>query len=88
MALMSLTVSVSFARTPLAEVSAKAAELEALGWRELEDGRGDPWAASFQKDVPEEDNDPEAEVRAVMGYAWVDADEIRALLEAARSSHP
>jgi hypothetical protein len=85
MALMSVSVAVSFARTPLAEVSAKAAELEALGWHEVEDGRGDPWAATFRKNVPEQDNDPAAEVRAVMADAWVDADEMRALLEAARS---
>jgi hypothetical protein len=83
MGLVSFTVGVSFARTRLAEVSGKVAELEALGWREL--GRGDPWAASFRKSVPEEDGDPTAEVRAVMGDAWMDDGEMRALLEAARS---
>lgn len=49
-ALIPMTVGVSFARTPLHEVSAKVEEIEALGWREREDGRGDPWAASFVKD--------------------------------------
>lgn len=78
-ALMGFIVGVSFARTPVAEVSAKAAEIEALGWREID--RADPWSISFRKDVPEEDADPTAEVRAVMGDYWLDADETRALLD-------
>lgn len=75
---MSLTAAVSFARMPLAEVSAKVAEIEALGWVEV--GRGDPWAVSFRKEVPEEQADPEADLREVMGEYWMTADEIRALL--------
>jgi hypothetical protein len=82
-ALMSLTVGVSFARTPVAEVSAKAAELESLGWREV--GRGDPWAVSYNKDVPEEDADPYADVRAVMGDYWMTADEMRDLRASTKS---
>lgn len=78
MGLMGFTVGVSFARTPLEEISGKVAELAALGWREY--GRGDPWAATFQKDVPEELADPSAEVRQVMGDYWLDADAMRALL--------
>ncbi len=78
----SWVVAVSFARTPLEEISAKAAEIEALGWREREGGRGDPWAASFQKDLPEGEADPEVELRRVMGDYWLDADAFRELLSA------
>jgi hypothetical protein len=78
MALMSLTAGVSFVRTPVAKVTERAAAIEALGWREV--GRGDPWVVSFQKDVPEEDSDPSAELREAMGEFWVTADEIRELL--------
>jgi len=77
---MTLIAAVSFARTPLEEISAKVEQIKALGWREREDGRGDPWAASFTKDVPEGEPDPEAELRAVMGEYWLDADAIKALL--------
>ena len=77
---MGMVVGVSFARTPLAEITAKAHELEALGWTQVEDGRGDPWAASFRKDVPEDEPDKSAEIRRVMGDYWVDADAIAALL--------
>jgi hypothetical protein len=60
--------SVSFAKTPLPEVSAKAAEIAALGWEEREDGRGDPWAAAYRRDFPEDNGaDYEAELRDVMG---------------------
>jgi hypothetical protein len=78
--LKSFTVGVSFARTPLAEISAKVAELEALGWRERDDGRDEPWLAPFTKDVPEDRRDPAEEVRAVMGDYWLDAEAIRELL--------
>jgi hypothetical protein len=71
---------VSFARTPLEEVSSLARRIEALGWRESEDGRGDPWAVEFEKDVSEDERDPEAELREVMGDYWLDADAIKALL--------
>jgi hypothetical protein len=73
-------VGVSFARTPLADISAKVEAIKALGWREGEDGRGDPWAATFVKDMPDDDNDPAAELRAVMGDYWLDADAITGLL--------
>lgn len=44
-------------------------------------GRGDPWAVAYRKDFPEEaSDDPEAELRDVMGEYWVSADEIRVLL--------
>ena len=79
-----MVVGVSFARTPLAEITEKVIEIEALGWTQVEDGRGDPWAAAFRKDVPEGDADPAAEIRLVMGDYWLDADAIRALLLASK----
>jgi hypothetical protein len=51
-------VAVSFARTPLAEISAKANAIQELGWRE--DKRGDPWVVAYRKAFPE-GQDPEAE---------------------------
>lgn len=78
---MTLIAAVSFARTPLQELSAKVEQIKALGWREREDGRGDPWAASFAKDVSEDEaRNGEAELRAVMGDYWLDADAIKELL--------
>jgi hypothetical protein len=72
-------MAISLARVPLREISRKVEQLEALGWRE--DRRGDPWAASFVKDLPVgEDRAAEAEVRGAMGNYWVDAAETRALL--------
>ena len=81
MAVTTMIVGVSFARTPLEEVSGKVEELKALGWHERENGRGDPWAASFVKDLPEDRaGDAEAEICAVMGDYWLNAAAIRALL--------
>jgi hypothetical protein len=82
---MRLYAAVSFARTPLEEISAKVEQIKALGWREREDGRGDPWAVSFYKDVPEGEGDPEPELREVMGDYWLDADAIKALAGSPRS---
>jgi hypothetical protein len=78
---MPIHAAVSFARTPLEQISGKVAAIKALGWREREDVRGDPWAASFVKDFPEERaGDAERELREVMGDYWLDAAEIRSLL--------
>jgi hypothetical protein len=75
----SVRIPISLARVPLREISRKVAQLESLGWRE--DRRGDPWAASFVKDFPEDKvAGAEREVRRVMGHYWVDAAETRALL--------
>lgn len=75
----SVRIAISLARVPLREISRKVEQLEALGWRE--DRRGDPWAASFVKHVPEDGvSAAEAEVRRVMGDYWVDAAETQALL--------
>jgi hypothetical protein len=78
--LVPVTAVVSFARTPLDEIAAKVEVIKARGWQEREDGRGDPWVASFVKHFPEGTGDVEAELRDVMGDYWLDADAIRALL--------
>jgi hypothetical protein len=77
-----MLVGVSFARTPVAEISAKANAIQELGWRE--DKRGDPWVVAYRK-VISEGQDPEAEIRAVMGDYWLTADDIRDLLASADS---
>lgn len=66
----------SFAVTPLSEISAKVEEIAARGW-EYRD-RGDPWSAVFRKYLPESDKDPEAELREIMGDYWMSAEDIRA----------
>jgi hypothetical protein len=68
---------VSFAKTPLAEISGKAEEIQALGWQE--DGRGDPWAVEYRKSVPRGE-DAEAEIRTLMGDYYLTPDDIRELL--------
>jgi hypothetical protein len=77
-----MLVGVSFARTPITEISAKANAIQELGWRE--DKRGDPWVVAYRK-VISEGQDPEAEIRAVMGDYWLTADDIRDLLASADS---
>jgi hypothetical protein len=77
-----MLVGVSFARTPLAEISAKANAIQELGWRE--DKRRDPWVVAYRKAIPER-QDPEAEIRSVMSDYWLTADEIRDLLASADS---
>jgi hypothetical protein len=71
--------AVSFARTPLAEIGGKVREITALGW--VEEDRGDPWAVTFRKVVPEGEANPEAELHRVMGDYWLDAGSLRTLLD-------
>ena len=66
MADMTLYAGVSFATTHLEEISAKDAEIRAAGW-EPTGKRGDPWAATYEKQVPEDHPDPERELRLIMG---------------------
>jgi hypothetical protein len=69
---------VSFARTPLAEVSAKAQEIGALGWRETD--RADPWLVTYSKPFPEDEHQKaEDELRQVMGDYWLTAEDMGAL---------
>ena len=51
----SVRIPLSLARVPLHEISRKVEQLESLGWQE--DGRGDPWSASFVRklDLVQED---------------------------------
>jgi hypothetical protein len=77
-----MLVGVSFARTPVGEISAKANAIQELGWRE--DKRGDPWVVAYRKVIPEGQN-ADAEIRAVMGGYWLTADDIRDLLASADS---
>lgn len=77
-----MLVGVSFARTPVAEISAKANAIQELGWRE--DKRGDPWVVTYRKAIPE-GQDPDAAIRSVMGDYWLTADDIRDLLASADS---
>jgi len=42
MATMTMRVGVSFARTPLEQISTKVEEIKALGWEVREDSRGNP----------------------------------------------
>ena len=73
-------VGVSFAKTPVDEVSAKHGEILALGLAESD--RGDPWAVSYRKDIEDDQmRDPERELREVMGGYWVDAEGIRSPLD-------
>lgn len=66
---------VSFAETPLAEISSKAAELASRGWIFDEQRKGDPWlvlvSKHFSGSLPA---DCESEIRDVMGNYWVDLD--------------
>ena len=75
-------VGVSFARTPVAEISAKANAIQELGWRE--EKRGDPWVVTYRKAISE-GQDREVEIRVVMGDYWLTADDIRDLLASADS---
>ena len=74
---------VSFARTPLEELSAKVEQITAFGWHECE-GRGNPWVAKFAKDFARKEDASEAELRTVMGDYWVDTDRVRELSDPAR----
>ncbi len=78
MAVGTVYAAVSFWKTPLVEISAKAGAIEALGWREYQ--RGDPWTLMYGKDFDEDElDDAEAELRDVMGDLWLSSDEIRAM---------
>jgi len=65
---------VSFAETPLAEISTKAAELTSRGWVFDEQRKGDPWLVLLSKHFPTPPDDCETEIRDIMGNYWVDLD--------------
>jgi hypothetical protein len=58
------SASLSLALSLCEQLTAKANAIQVLGWRE--DKRGDPWVVAYRKILPE-GQDPEAEIRAVMG---------------------
>lgn len=71
--------AVSFATTPLLEISSRVRGIVELGWVENEGDRGDPWTAVFEKEFPFGERNPEAELRTAMGDYWLDAAAIAAL---------
>jgi hypothetical protein len=71
-------VAVSFLRTPFSEISSRIQAIQDTGWSV--EHRGDPWVVSFSKSLSEELDDPDAELRHLMGDEWLEADEIQRLL--------
>ncbi len=68
---------VSFERTPLLEVSVKAAAIDALGWREYA-RLPQRWIVRYEKVVAQADAPRGDELEAVMGDYWVDPSDIPA----------
>jgi hypothetical protein len=69
------SAALSFAETPLEEISAKVAELVGRGWVFDEERKGDPWLVLVSKRfVDAVPHDCESELREVMGNYWVDLD--------------
>jgi hypothetical protein len=82
--------TVSFAATPVDEVSARHATICAAGWVPT-GARGDPWAMRYEKGFPEGDPDPERELREIMGDYWFGADalgELRRSRDRAQAQEP
>jgi hypothetical protein len=67
--------AVSFEETPLLEISAKAAAIEALGWSEYA-RLPHRWIVKYEKVVAHADSPPADELRDVMGDYWVDPSDI------------
>ena len=67
--------AVSFERTPLLEISVKAAAIEALGWREY-DRLPHRWIVKYEKVVAQADRPPDDELANVMDDYWVDPSDI------------
>jgi hypothetical protein len=66
---------VSFEKTPLFEISVKAAAIEALGWREY-DRLHQGWIVKFEKVGARADSPSRDELPGVMGDYWVDPSDI------------
>jgi hypothetical protein len=69
--------AVSFEKTPLLEVSVKAAAIEALGWSEY-DRLPHRWIVKYEKVGARADSPPDDELEGVMGDYWVDPSDIPA----------
>lgn len=68
---------VSFEKTPLLEISVKAAAIEALGWSEY-DRLPHRWIVKYEKSVAHADRPVADELEDVMGDYWVDPADIPA----------
>ncbi len=76
--LTNLLTPVSFEKTPLVEISAKAAAIEALGWREY-DRLPHRWIVKYEKVVAQGGSHTgDGELEMLMGDYWVDSAEIPA----------
>ena len=62
---------VSFEKTPLLEISVKAAAIEALGWSEY-DRLPHRWIVKYEKAVAHADRPPADELKDTMDDYWVD----------------
>jgi hypothetical protein len=72
--------AVSFAKTPAHEITELHNRIVALGWKEVD--RGDPWVISYERLIPDAIEDEVlAEVQTLMRDYWLDADDIKALLD-------
>lgn len=69
--------AVSFEKTPLLEVSVKAAAIEALGWHEYS-RLPQRWIVKYEKVVAQADSPLADELASVMGDYWVDPSDIPA----------
>ncbi len=69
--------AVSFEKTPLLEISVKAAAIEALGWREYS-RLPQRWVVKYEKVVAQADSPLADELASVMGDYWVDPSDIPA----------
>jgi len=78
MGIHSFTTAVSFATTPVSEVSSKHDAIVAAGLKDLD--RGDPWSVMYRKEVGSRGDDEEREIREIMGYYWLDGDAMAELV--------
>src|SRR6476659_8868033 len=62
---------VSFEKTPMLDISVKAAAIAALGWSEY-DRLAHRWIVKYEKVVAHADSPPVDELKDVMGDYWVD----------------
>ena len=69
--------AVSFEKTPLLEISVKAAAIEALGWREYS-RLPQRWIVKYEKVVAQTDSPFADELANVMDDYWVDPSDIPA----------
>lgn len=66
-----LFVNVSYARTPVDEISGLHARILGLGW-EPTGNRGDPWIVTYSKSAENQGDVSKTELADVMGDYWLD----------------